>query len=139
MATTSSSALELDQLDASRPGLSNEHGSILQITDPDFSQGTLNEHATGEESQAYPEGGYGWIVTGCMSLLLLKLTPGAFLLLFNSLGTTYAWGVFQADLLSKGLADSLVLSLIGAISAFSLGAGCLPVCPFYPGGLYRLG
>lgn len=53
-----------------------------------------------------PDGGYGWVV----------VTSGL-VLLWWSLGTTYAWGVMQSALVEKGLASPATLSFIGSLQA----------------------
>jgi hypothetical protein len=52
---------------------------------------------------------------------------GAFTLLFLQIGTLYTWGVFQAELASQKLGNSVVLSSIGGICGFCTALGCLPV------------
>ncbi|KAJ9107351.1 hypothetical protein QFC21_000801 [Naganishia friedmannii] len=62
----------------------------------------------------YPEGGFGWVVVFC-----------TFMLCFLYLGVFYAWGVIQDALYKQGLAKSRTLSVIGGVTAFWIGPGCL--------------
>ncbi|GHJ86260.1 hypothetical protein NliqN6_2662 [Naganishia liquefaciens] len=70
--------------------------------------------STRKEYTDYPEGGFGWVVVFC-----------AFILCFQFLGVFYAWGVVQDALYKQGLAKSRILSVIGGLSAFWIGPGCL--------------
>lgn len=51
------------------------------------------------------------------------------MLCFLYLGVFYAWGVVQDALYKQGLAKSRTLSVIGGITAFWIGPGCLLVSP----------
>ena len=46
---------------------------------------------------------------------------------FPGSGILYAWGVIQAHLAEKNLANPTSLSMIGATSAFFVAFACLPV------------
>jgi hypothetical protein len=48
-------------------------------------------------------------------------------LAFQGFGILYAWGVIQAHLAEKNLASPILLSVIGATSAFWVAFSCLPV------------
>lgn len=58
-----------------------------------------------------PDGGYGWVV----------VTAGA-VLLWWSMGTTYAWGILQAALVERGLAGPATLSFVGSLQAALISA-----------------
>ncbi|KAH8085933.1 major facilitator superfamily domain-containing protein [Filobasidium floriforme] len=62
------------------------------------------------------DGGFGWVIIFC-----------AFVLAFQGLGILYAWGVVQAHLAEKKLASPILLSVIGATSAFWVAFSCLPI------------
>lgn len=49
------------------------------------------------------------------------------MLCFLYLGIFYAWGVVQDALYKQGLAKSMTLSVVGGITAFWIGPGCLLV------------
>ena len=66
-----------------------------------------------EADLAVPEGGYGWVVVAAGAVLL-----------WWSLGTTYAWGVVQSALVAEDLvaASPAVLSFIGSLQAALISA-----------------
>ncbi|KAK6450276.1 hypothetical protein FP744_10006526 [Trichoderma asperellum] len=75
---------------------------------------TVTDHvleASREADSTAPEGGYGWVIVA-----------GGFVLLWWSLGTTYAWGVMQTALVADGLADPAVLSFVGSLQAALISA-----------------
>lgn len=75
---------------------------------------TVADHvleASREADSTVPEGGYGWVIVA-----------GGFILLWWSLGTTYAWGVMQTALVADGLADPAVLSFVGSLQAALISA-----------------
>lgn len=53
-----------------------------------------------------PDGGYGWVVVASGAVLL-----------WWSIGMTYAWGVMQAALVEDGLSKPATLSFIGSLQA----------------------
>ncbi|EHK18641.1 uncharacterized protein TRIVIDRAFT_51049 [Trichoderma virens Gv29-8] len=67
--------------------------------------------ASREADLTAPEGGYGWVIVA-----------SGFVLLWWSLGTTYAWGVMQTALVADGLADPAVLSFVGSLQAALISA-----------------
>lgn len=67
--------------------------------------------ASQEADSTAPEGGYGWVIVA-----------SGFILLWWSLGTTYAWGVMQTALVADGLANPAVLSFIGSLQAALISA-----------------
>ncbi|KAK4072909.1 uncharacterized protein Triagg1_5586 [Trichoderma aggressivum f. europaeum] len=67
--------------------------------------------ASREADSTAPEGGYGWVIVA-----------SGFILLWWSLGTTYAWGVMQTALVSDDLADPAVLSFVGSLQAALISA-----------------
>ncbi|KAL7801336.1 MFS general substrate transporter [Trichoderma aethiopicum] len=67
--------------------------------------------ASREADSTAPEGGYGWVIVG-----------SGFVLLWWSLGTTYAWGVMQTALVADGLANPAVLSFVGSLQAALISA-----------------
>lgn len=64
---------------------------------------------------------------GIISPTSLNHSLGTFILCFQFLGVFYAWGVVQDALYKEGLAKSRTLSVIGGLSAFWIGPGCLLV------------
>ncbi|PON26629.1 major facilitator superfamily transporter [Trichoderma gamsii] len=79
-----------------------------------FERVTVADHvleASREADSTVPEGGYGWAIVA-----------GGFVLLWWSLGTTYAWGVMQTALVADGLADPAVLSFVGSLQAALISA-----------------
>ncbi|TFB01792.1 putative transporter [Trichoderma ghanense] len=75
---------------------------------------TVTDHvlaASREADSTAPDGGYGWVIVG-----------SGFVLLWWSLGTTYAWGVMQTALVADGLADPAVLSFVGSLQAALISA-----------------
>ncbi|KAM0258946.1 hypothetical protein ACHAQJ_003602 [Trichoderma viride] len=75
---------------------------------------TVTDHvleASREADSTAPEGGYGWAIVA-----------SGFVLLWWSLGTTYAWGVMQTALVADGLADPAVLSFVGSLQAALISA-----------------
>jgi hypothetical protein len=91
-----------------------------------------------KEFTDYPEGGFGWVIVASkcgaeVSAMrnyiddILSLSSGTFMLCFLYLGIFYAWGVVQDALYKQGLAKSMTLSVIGGITAFWIGPGCLLV------------
>ena len=55
---------------------------------------------------AVPDGGYGWVVVASGAVIL-----------WWSVGLTYAWGIMQAALADDGLASPAVLSFVGSLQA----------------------
>ncbi|KAJ9123358.1 hypothetical protein QFC22_001557 [Naganishia vaughanmartiniae] len=97
-------AYQNEDIQATQEGWS---GEALQIEEPR----TTSKHRVYTE---YPEGGFGWVVVLC-----------TFMLCFLYLGVFYAWGVIQDALYKQGLAKSRTLSVIGGVTAFWIGPGCL--------------
>ena len=52
---------------------------------------------------------------------------GGFSMMFCIMGILYAWGVIQAELVRQQIASTVAISAIGALSAWSVAIGCLPV------------
>lgn len=86
-----------------------------------------------DRPQEYLDGGFGWAIVASTSHSPFSLgrsshpAQGTFVIAFHFLGYLYAWGVIQAHLLSRGLATSQLLSVIGGLQAFFNAAGCIPV------------
>jgi hypothetical protein len=68
------------------------------------------EASRAADSEA-PDGGYGWVVIGAGAVLL-----------WWSLGITYAWGVVQSALVDDDLANPATLSFIGSLQAALISA-----------------
>lgn len=58
-----------------------------------------------------PDGGYGWVIVASGAVLL-----------WWALGTTYAWGVMQTELVEQKLSTPAVLSFIGSLDAALIAA-----------------
>lgn len=103
MSTTTS--VQLTELPISSPI------SRPAIANPKRSQrDAILQESLAADSEA-PDGGYGWVIVGCGGVLL-----------WWSLGTTYAWGILQRALVEDGLASSAVLSFVGSLQAALIAA-----------------
>jgi hypothetical protein len=58
-----------------------------------------------------PDGGYGWIVI-----------LGCGVITWWFVGTTYSWGIIQADLVQRGLSTPATLSFIGSLTVTCIAA-----------------
>lgn len=67
--------------------------------------------ASAAADSSCPDGGYGWVVVACGAVLL-----------WWSVGMTYAWGVIQAALVEDGLSTPAVLSFVGSLQAACVSA-----------------
>jgi hypothetical protein len=110
--TSTTTAIELTTGSASNyaGGLRNHSGRKNEVSETS----TVTDHvleASREADSTAPEGGYGWVIVA-----------GGFVLLWWSMGTTYAWGVMQTALVSDGLADPAVLSFVGSLQAALISA-----------------
>ncbi|KAM0513314.1 hypothetical protein ACHAPE_007966 [Trichoderma viride] len=109
--TSTTTAIELATGFASHAGsLRNSGGRRNEASE----RVTVADHvleASREADSTVPEGGYGWAIVA-----------GGFVLLWWSLGTTYAWGVMQTALVTDGLADPAVLSFVGSLQAALISA-----------------
>ncbi|KAL7921459.1 major facilitator superfamily domain-containing protein [Trichoderma austrokoningii] len=110
--TSTTTAIELATSSASSHvgSLRNSSGRKNEV----FKTFTATDHvleASREADSTAPEGGYGWAIVA-----------GGFVLLWWSLGTTYAWGVMQTALVADGLADPAVLSFVGSLQAALISA-----------------
>ncbi|KAH0527034.1 hypothetical protein TsFJ059_002078 [Trichoderma semiorbis] len=110
--TSTTTAIELATSSAPSPAWSLRNSSLKE-TQPSKTF-TVTDHvleASREADSTAPEGGYGWVIVA-----------SGFILLWWSLGTTYAWGVMQTALVADGLADPAVLSFIGSLQAALISA-----------------
>ncbi|KAI5454814.1 hypothetical protein NCC49_003696 [Naganishia albida] len=106
--------LELDNLQPN--GVTKRRGSILEDNkDGEPASAAVPVLEQDESAVEYLDGGFGWAIVA-----------STFLIAFHFLGYLYAWGVIQAHLLSRGLATSQLLSVIGGLQAFFNAAGCMP-------------
>nr|WOD45491.1 hypothetical protein [Trichoderma atroviride] len=110
--TSTTTAIELATSSASSHAgsLRNSNGRKNEVSETV----TVTDHvleASREADSTVPEGGYGWAIIA-----------GGFVLLWWSLGTTYAWGVMQTALVGDGLADPAVLSFVGSLQAALISA-----------------
>lgn len=101
---SSTTAIQLIELEAPNSSIR----APPQLSNRKLGRSTNEEvlQASRQADSEVPEGGYGWVV----------ITSGA-ILLWWSLGTTYAWGVIQSALVEDGLASPAVLSFIGSLQA----------------------
>lgn len=106
--TSTTTAIELASSHAGNlrnpSGRKNEVSEIYSVTDHVL-------EASREADSTVPEGGYGWVIV-----------TGGFILLWWSMGTTYAWGVMQTALVADGLAGPAVLSFVGSLQAALISA-----------------
>ena len=101
MSTTSTTELRPIRLDATSEDQPVDwQTSTAEPSDPDnVIQASLAYDAT------VPDGGYGWVVVCCCSVLA-----------FWFVGTTYSWGVIQSALVHDKLASPATLSLVGSLA-----------------------
>ncbi|KAK1243453.1 hypothetical protein MKX07_004081 [Trichoderma sp. CBMAI-0711] len=113
--TSTTTAIELVANSSPSPGWTLRHANLNDDKPQPFTTiDTVADHvlvASREVDSTAPEGGYGWVIVG-----------GGFVLLWWSLGTTYAWGVMQTALVADGLADPAVLSFVGSLQAALISA-----------------
>ncbi|PNP57344.1 hypothetical protein THARTR1_02341 [Trichoderma harzianum] len=110
--TSTTTAIELATSSAPSPAwsLRNSNPSKTQPSKT-FTVTDRVLEASREADPTAPEGGYGWVIVA-----------SGFILLWWSLGTTYAWGVMQTALVADGLADPAVLSFVGSLQAALISA-----------------
>ncbi|KAL6692391.1 major facilitator superfamily domain-containing protein [Trichoderma pleuroticola] len=110
--TSTTTAIELATSSAPSPAwsLRNSNPSKTQPSKT-FTVTDQVLEASREADSTAPEGGYGWVIVA-----------SGFILLWWSLGTTYAWGVMQTALVADGLADPAVLSFVGSLQAALISA-----------------
>jgi len=92
MSTTTTIELENRHRHVNLPTRS---GDIQISTENELNQRNIDEIAPENAATAVPDGGYGWVVVFCCSILTFWLS-----------GLTGAWGVIQAALLSSTLKGS---------------------------------
>ncbi|KAI6380133.1 hypothetical protein MCOR25_001784 [Pyricularia grisea] len=76
--------------------------------------------ASRQADSQVPEGGYGWVVTGC-----------CFVLAFWIVGISYSWGVMQAVLIARGLASPSTLSFAGSLAPTLIAATAVINAQFF--------
>lgn len=105
MAATTTTAIELSEsvgYASSRPAAQ----TVSQRTRPlAQAEDEVLEASRAADSTA-PDGGYGWAIVASGSMLM-----------WWTVGTTYAWGVVQRTLVNKGLAGPATVSFIGSLQA----------------------
>ncbi|KAH0489774.1 hypothetical protein TgHK011_001272 [Trichoderma gracile] len=112
--TSTTTAIELVTSSSPSPGWSLRHINFIDGKQPATTDNLVTDRvleASREADSTAPEGGYGWVIVG-----------SGFVLLWWSLGTTYAWGVMQTALVADGLADPAVLSFVGSLQAALISA-----------------
>lgn len=110
--TSTTTAIELGTGSAPSPAWTLRNSSLKETQQSKtFTVTDQVLEASREADSTAPEGGYGWVIVA-----------SGFILLWWSLGTTYAWGVMQTALVADGLADPAVLSFVGSLQAALISA-----------------
>ncbi|ROT34440.1 MFS general substrate transporter [Sodiomyces alkalinus F11] len=92
------------------------------VTQRDVIQETTNPRDTGTDpdpvlaasraaDSTVPDGGYGWVVVSCCSLVTWWFV-----------GTSYSWGVIQGALVADGVGSPGTLAFVGSLSAALISA-----------------
>lgn len=112
--TSTTTAIELAASSSPSHAWNSRHTNLHDNKAQPATTITVIDHvleASREADSTAPEGGYGWVIVG-----------SGFVLLWWSLGTTYAWGVMQTALVADGLANPAVLSFVGSLQAALISA-----------------
>ncbi|KAK5989526.1 MFS transporter asaE-like protein [Cladobotryum mycophilum] len=110
MATSITTAIELTNIASTGPGSTWAPRNVTtNKQQPPIIDDVLEASHVADSTA--PDGGYGWVVI-----------LSGFILLWWSLGTTYAWGVMQTALVAQGLSNPAVLSFVGSLQAALISA-----------------
>ncbi|KAL4959347.1 major facilitator superfamily domain-containing protein [Aspergillus stella-maris] len=103
MATTVTTSVELGSMGGAEESLArradNSHTSTSNLNSNDPMQASLIA-----DSQV-PEGGYGWVAVTCCAVLIWWFG-----------GTSYSWGVIQAELVKEGVSSASTLAFVGSLA-----------------------